>query len=283
MRRLAAALGFFLILALAGCASSDITDGWHMMAAAQQFRPAAGTCHESAVLEGATSDKTGYRPVPCTGPHMSETVAVFDLAPADAATTDKALAKAWSECSKRATAFLAGDWRTGWTAILPMLPSAEGWSGGARWARCDVVEVAGLDRLVVSRKGTMKGALKLGGKLRLSCANPTINNDDVLTGVKAVPCSTAHHAEFAGLFVTKKKNWTDLTLADKDKGCYPVIAKFAGVPSSDVQYRAGWVIIPPLESEWQRGDHAIRCFLWLDDRTATGSYRKAGTGKLSLN
>src|ERR1700754_2653271 len=171
MRRLAAALGFILILASAGCASSDITDGWHVMAAAKQFRPAAGTCH--AFLDG-TADEAGadeYKPVPCSGPHKAETVAVLDLTAAEAASSTPFINSAYAECAKRVNAWLGGDWRTGWTIIHPLLPSAEAQSGGARWIRCDIGELSPANRSVVERTGSMKGILKPGGKLLMACSN----------------------------------------------------------------------------------------------------------------
>lgn len=281
MRRLAAALGFGLILVLTGCASGDVTDGWAPMPAARQFRPEPGKCQADLDEASLLSAATDYKPIACGSPHKTETLAVFDLSPADASSTNRRLAKAYSECSKRTTAWLGKDWRTGFTTILPMLPSERGWAGGARWVRCDVAEVSPERGDVIERKGSLKGALKPGGKLVASCANPAVAGPDV-TDLNATACSNRHTAEFAGLYVSKKQNPEDLTDAEFGKGCYPVIAKFAGVPNdSDLHYRVGWVIFLPSDAAWYRGDHAIRCYLWLDEKK-TGSYRKAGPGKLPV-
>lgn len=282
MRRRAAALGLGLILLLAGCANGDITQSWGPMPAAKQFRPEAGTCH--ATLDDTAEETTAdeYKPVPCSGPHKAETVAVLDLSAAETASTTPWINSAYTECTKKVNAWLGGDYRTGWTVIHPLLPSSAAQSGGARWIRCDVGEMSPIDRTAIERKGTMKGSLKPGGKLLMTCANTTIGSDDGLDE-HPVSCASKHDTEFAGLYVSAKKEYSDFTRAEMDKGCSPVLARFAGVPNNrDLEYRVGWVAFQPDEHAWSLGDHAMRCFLWFAPRKVTGSYRKAGTGKLAI-
>jgi hypothetical protein len=282
MRRWVAALGLGLILLLAGCAHGDITKDWGPMTAAKQFRPAAGTCHTNLDEATLISPESDYKPVSCTSTHSSETVAIFDLSPTDAATPEKRQAEAYAECSKRTTAWLGKDWRTGWTTILPMLPGDQGWTGGARWVRCDVAEVSPESGDPVDRTASLKGALKPGGKLLATCANPTVKGPAV-TALHPAACSTKHIAEFAGLFTSKKSDPRAVTESEFGKGCYPVVAKFAGLRNdSNLQYRVGWMSFMPSEYAWERGDHAVRCFLWLPGKK-TGSYHNAGPGKLPIN
>ena len=67
-------------------------------------------------------------------------------------------------------------------------------------------------------------------------------------------------------------------------GCRSVIADFTGVPDDDnVRFRAGWLGFAPTPAEWDLGVRTVQCFLWLQDRPMTGSYRGAGPGKLPIN
>jgi hypothetical protein len=277
MRRWAAALGLGLILFSAGCAGggADITDGWRMMPAASQFRPDVGKCHAELIDLG---DAVDYRPVPCTSSHKAETVAVFDLTPAEALTADSRQAKAYSECSKRINAWLGNDWRTGWTTIAPVLPGELGWTGGARWVRCDVAQISPDEREVIARKGSMKGALKPGGKLQMKCTNSELADGDIVN-LRPASCTSWHNGEFAGLFQSKTRDQP--TDAQLEKGCYPVLARFTGVPNDrDLSKRMGWLAFASDDEGWYRGDHSVRCFVWFGDWDVTGSYRKAGPGRL---
>jgi hypothetical protein len=286
MRRRAALLVGALVLTVAGCGDrpagvdGDLTDGWRPLPAAQQFRPAAGTCHADLV-ESGTAEK--YSPVPCTGPHLAETVAVADLTGAASANEPEAgLTKAYAECSRRATAFLGADWRTGWVLMQPVLPGKNAWSGGARWFRCDVVETSPVDGKLIDRTKSMKAGLRAGTPLRMACADPKIDGEQV-TEMHPVACAARHKAEFAGLFQSRRTRSADITAAELEKGCGTAIAKFTGVPDDgDVQYRVGWLGFPPDDTAWRLGDRAIRCFLWLNGEPMTGSYRNAGTTKLKI-
>jgi hypothetical protein len=284
MRRWAATLGAGLILLLAGCSGgAAITDGWGPMPPAKQFRPAAGTCHAVLQESSEQSAQDDYKPIPCGGPHKAETVAVFDLTPAQVASRTPWINTAFAECTKRADAFLGGDWRLGWTVVHPSLASATAQSGGARWVRCDVGEIGSSGREVVVRQGSMKGSLKPGGKLLMGCATSTLTSDDDLDQHK-VACASRHDTEFAGLYLSKTAGWEAVSQTEMDKGCYPVLAKFAGIPNDrNLKFRVGWAAFQPDTYSWSHGDHAIRCFLWLDPQKVTGSDRKAGPGRLPIN
>jgi hypothetical protein len=288
MRRWAATLTcVFVLAAAAGCTSTppgidgDLTDDWPAPPAAQQFRPADHTCHDKLTQSVSPDD---YAPIPCDKSHVAETVAVGDLpgasglkSPADG------IDLAFQQCTKQASAVLGADWRTGWLIMQPVLPSTAGWNGGARWYRCDLAETSPVDGAVVDRTTTIKGGLKAGSKLRMACADPKIEGEQV-TEMHPVTCSSAHTAEFAGLWQTTAKTPDGLSTATVEKGCDATIAKFAGIPdNSSITARVGWLGFPPDETSWQSGDRAIRCFLWLNGEKMTGSYRHAGTKKLKIH
>jgi hypothetical protein len=282
MRRWAATLPCaFVLFAASACSGApsgvdrDLTDDWHSLPAATQFRPAAGTCHDDLSDEGALDD---YAPIPCTTAHVAETAAVGDL---PGAARDSAAA--FQQCSKQVDTFLGADWRTGWLILQPVLPSTEAWAGGARWVRCDLAETSPIDGRVVNRKTSLKAGLKAGSTLRMACANPTIKGEQV-TEMHPVTCSKSHTSEFAGLYTTTAKTSDAVSATSVGKGCDTAIAKFAHVPDDgSITARAGWLGFPPDDTSWASGDHSIRCFLWLNGEKMTGSYRNAGPGKLKIH
>jgi hypothetical protein len=287
MRRWAATLAAALALAVSGCSDlpsgvdGDLTNGWSPPPAAKQFRPAANQCHPRLADESTIDD---YAPVPCARPHLAETAVLADLTGVAAGSSAEAnQGRAYRECSQRVTAFLGGDWRTGWLVVQPVLPSQQAWEGGARWFRCDVAETSPADGDLVRRSGSLKGALKGAGKVRMTCANPTIVSEQV-TGMRAMPCAGKHTSEFVGIFLTRKSSAAALTSAELQKGCHAAIAKFTGIPNDgSIKNRVGWLGFPPDTTSWKLGDRAIRCFLWLNGEKMTGSYRNAGTRKLKIH
>jgi hypothetical protein len=288
MRRWAATLTCaFALFATAACTGAptgvdrDLTDDWRPLPAATQFRPAAGVCHDSLATSGALAD---YAPIPCTETHVAETGAVGDLPGAAGLKTPAAAAtSAFQQCGKQVGAFLGADWRTGWLIMQPVLPSADGWKGGARWVRCDLAEISPVDNHVVNRRTSLKAGLKAGSPLLMACANPRIEGEQV-TEMHPVACSRAHTSEFAGLFTSAAKTSGDLSPGKVEKGCDSAIAKFAHLSDdSSITARVGWLGFPPDDTSWQSGDHSIRCFLWLNGEKMTGSYRNAGPRKLRIH
>jgi hypothetical protein len=286
MRRWVAALaGAFL---LAGCAThlpagvdGDLTDDWRLPPAARQFRPASNTCHDK--LETNAPADT-YSPVPCTESHLAETIAVDDLT-GGAAMTSAAQAQgpAFRACARRADAFLGGDWRTGWLVLQPVLPGEAGWAGGARWFGCDLAETSPVDGSLIGRTSSLRGAMRRGSALRISCADATLAGEQV-TAMHPVACSAGHTTEFAGLWESSVASPGSLTNTMMEKGCGGAIAKFAGIPDDDTLHnRVGWLGFPSDDNSWSLGDHTVRCFLWLNGDKMTGSYRNAGTSKLKIH
>jgi hypothetical protein len=240
------------------------------MPSAAPFRPDAGVCHREMIK---TSSAGRYDPVPCTGRHLAETVAVADL------TADL---EAFRECSRQATAYLGADWRTGWLVLQPVRPSNKAWAAGAHWVRCDLAETSPVTTAVVPRSGSLKDALRPGGKLLMACANPTVDGERV-TAMRPVSCAGNHTAEFAGIFDATGDDPAGLTTEDLADGCETAIAKFAKLKDDgNLASRVGWLGFPPDVTAWGWGDRAIRCFLWLNGEKMKGSYRGGGPGKLPI-
>jgi hypothetical protein len=288
MRRWAVTLTSVLALSGAAACSSgasgvdhDLTDDWRPLPAATQFRPAAGACHDELDQQGSLDD---YAPIACTETHVAETAAVGDLTGAAGwKTSAQGAPQAFQQCSRRVDAFLGADWRTGWLIMQPVLPSAAAWKGGARWYRCDLAEISPVDGHVVNRRSSLRAGLRTGGALRMACANPRIEGEQV-TEMHPVPCSGPHTSEFAGLYPTTARTAGAVSSAKVEKGCDAAIARFAGIPDdASITARVGWLGFPPDDTSWKSGDHAIRCFLWLNGEKMTGSYRKAGLSKLKIH
>ena len=271
-------------LLLAGCGSlpygidGNVGDDWPAMPTATPFKPGAGGCFDK--ME-PTAPLKEYAPFDCKERHVSEAFHVGDV-PGDNAAA--ALKTAGKECSKQADAFTGGEWRSGSLRLQPVLPSTEGWKAGARWFRCDLAQVEpGTDR-VVSRGGTLRGALTGAAPVALKCFNPSVRGTDVRE-MAAVACDKDHHAEFTGLWQAPN---IDLDELDSDErmaaGCRASIAGYTGVPDdNNMQFRVGWLAFAPSRGEWAAGIRSVQCFLWLADDAMTASYRGAGTAKLPIH
>jgi hypothetical protein len=280
------------LAALAACSAptgidGDLTNGWDVPPRPQQFRPLNGRCFDHVE---ETSPMREYAPIACTERHLTETYYVGDLTGASAAagaadpvTGSAAQRAAGLRCARQASAFAGGDWRTGQLTIRPVLPGPEGWAAGARWFRCDILQISLGGHQVTGRSGSLAGALRGAAALRLRCFDPTVTAERV-SAMRVVSCERAHHAEFAGLWAPP--NPTQALLDDDTKaapGCRSAIAAYTGIPDdSDLPYRVGWIGFSPTPDDWNAGVRDVRCFLWLDDVAMTGSYRGAGTRKLPV-
>jgi Septum formation len=276
------------LVVLTGCTTlpdgvdGDLTNGWNLPPKPTQFRPVTGRCFDE--LEN-TSPMSGYAPIDCAELHLTETFYVGDLTgPAAVSSTDLARSAAGSACTRQASGFLGGDWRTGQLQVKPVLPGPKGWVAGARWFRCDAAQIDLASQRVIGRTGTLKGALTGAAKLKLTCFNPTVQSNRVRE-MKAVACSAVHHAEFVGRWAPA--NPTTALLNDDAKaagGCRSAIAGYTGIPDDgNVQFRVGWIGFAPTDDDWSAGARDVQCFLWIADAAMKGSYRGVGAAKLPIN
>ncbi|MFY1694357.1 MULTISPECIES: septum formation family protein [unclassified Solwaraspora] len=289
-------LAVTVLTAAAGCglaprtAGGELTDGWAVMPTPKPFVPDVGACHP--VATNGTGHRDDYTPVTCDRPHDLETVfvgiftgthAVSDRAPAHGSAARRV---ARHSCDQRVRQFLGDDWQAGRVRLDVVVPSTAAWSGGARWYRCDVGEMTSMqDRSLVTRTGSLAGALGPDGPLRWGCFNPgsvSGGDVDVLT---PVACTQPHRSEFAGLYVESDLPY-DQFAANSDRvheRCRQVVAEYAALPvDDDLRYRVGTIYDYPFKDEWDDGNLTVRCLLWRDDPPLTRSVRDGGPAALPV-
>jgi hypothetical protein len=292
----AAALAGVLVVLPAGCSErvdvdGRIADDWRPIGEAEPFVPLAGACMSTGYTEVASL--SSYNPVDCAEAHYTETVYVglFPEAAAQAASPpaagSPAMRAAYAECDKKARAYLGDDWRTArlWLGVTRPSPSA--WTGGGRWYRCELVEVAPVGTFdeVQQRRGSLKGALTAASRLRLGCYTVRKGTGGGIGTMTPVGCATAHQAEFVGVYSAPdvaypKADARESVFLD---GCRAALATFVKVPyDSEIKFRSGVIWVPAKEAEWQGGDRGIRCYLWMDDRDLRRSMRDAGPSGLPV-
>jgi hypothetical protein len=285
------------VLVLAGCGGAppgvdgNLTNNWPAMPEPILPVPTVHACYD---LPDPTPGASTLPPVvDCGGPHTLETVQVGLFAGADAAAEmppsdgGPAQQRAYAECVKAAIDWLGSDWRTGRIGLDLVVPTSTQWDAGGRWYRCDVVEFADLDSYrVVSRTGSMKGALAGARPLALGCFKVTTKGQDIDT-VVASDCAAPHNSEFAGVwdappgaFPADPNQRQTAQLA----GCRGVIASFAGVPNDDkLRYRVGQITFGFTKADWDLGNRGARCYIWMDNKNFTSSLKGAGVRSLPIN
>jgi hypothetical protein len=293
---IAAVLGS-LVLALAGCGDSggadgDLTNQWSVVGAPAGFQPKTGTCHLSGFAEAGP--RATYEEVDCAQSHRTETtyVGTYSSPAADAdappATGSNGAKTAYKICDAKTTAYVGGPWRTARLWIGVTHPSAAAWSGGARWFRCEVVEITSIedDGGLTERTGTLKDALAQPlSPLLLTCYAIKTSTGGAIDTMPATTCTAAHNAEFVGVWTAGNLPYpqTDAQWVPFHDGCRKLIAPYAKVPDdSDLQYRTGVVSLPGGDDVWAQGDHGVRCYLWLDGTSLTASLKGAGVTKMPI-
>ncbi|MEV6370794.1 hypothetical protein FXF53_19520 [Micromonospora sp. WP24] len=288
----AAVVGTVAVLGLAGCApaglDAELTDDWPTLAAAETFVPDAGVCHLAIADVGYLS---AYSPVQCGESHRTETLHLGTLsgAAAQRSTPPPAgsvgLRAARTECDREVNKAVGADWRTGRLSVDVVFPSPAAWTGGARWFRCDVSEIASLDDPAISlREGSLRDALKGTSELAYGCFDPKVVKEDIEEMLPKA-CTAKHHAEFVGVYQAPDISYAEFTRTTlrAHKDCRKLIASYVKVPNnSDMQYRAGTIFYHPFEEEWKSGNRGVQCFLWVSDRSLTRSLKGAGSKGLPV-
>lgn len=283
-----------LLLATAGCGAPDVdgdlTDNWGPMAAATGFRPSAETCHLSNFA--AAGPRATYEEVDCDVLHRTETVFVGDYETDGAEpppNTSAAARKAYRTCDDKTTEYVGGPWRHARLWIGVTDPSPAAWSGGARWFRCEVVELDSIedDGALVQREGSLRGALtQENSDLMLTCYAIELDDAGAIDTMPAAECTEKHNAEFAGVWeapADASYPKGDTAWKEFHDGCRTVVAEYVGIPDDDdLQYRTGVVSLPGNADVWAQGDHSVRCYLWLDGAALTTSLKGKGTKPLPV-
>ena len=292
-----AALGLLGVLLAGGCGNAGGVDGnlvnnWNMIGAPAGFTPTAETCHLANFSMVGSRDT--YDEVDCELKHRTETVYVgtFEDPAAQAdepPAADSAGARAaYKICDKETAAFVGGPWRTGRLWVGVTHPSPAAWTGGARWFRCEVLEISSIedDGGLVMRLGSLKGALApSGSSLRLTCYAIQLDSAGAIDTMPAAGCRSGHNAEFVGIWKAANLDYPseDAQWAKFHDGCRELIATYVDVPDDkDLQYRTGVVSLPGGEDVWALGDRGVRCYMWLDGADLTKSLKGVGTKGLPV-
>ncbi|MFC7273809.1 septum formation family protein [Paractinoplanes rhizophilus] len=290
-------LAALCLMLLGACATpggvdGDLTNGWAAMGPARGFEPTAGTCHSSNF--SAVGARSTYEEIDCGLRHRTETAYVgtyaapaadADEPPVDGSAGAKA---AYRTCDEKTTTYLGGAWRTARVWIGVTHPTKAAWGGGARWFRCEVLELSSVedDGALVQRVGTLRNALADGSSgLLLSCYAVAMDSSGAIASMPGVACSARHNAEFVGIWYAK-----DLAYPRDDKawrafhdGCRSLVAAYVAVPDDkDLQYRTGVISLPGNDDVWQLGDYGVRCYLWLDGTDLTATLKGRGGKSLPI-
>jgi hypothetical protein len=293
MRRAMTSLVAAMVTAVlvAGCAGTggldgDLTDDWAALEAARPFTPAAGVCQVADFTDVVAL--AAYQPVDCAVAHRVETVHVGGF-PAERATPPAGgsaeLRGAFAECDTRTSGYVGDDWRAGRLRLAVALPSGPGWAAGSRWYRCDLTELDTVEAAAVpvSRTGSLRDALKAPSPLRLACQQTRGRSAGAVRTLLPVACDARHDAEFVGVWRAPERPYParDADWAPLYAGCRSALGRYVGVPDDvNLRFRSGVVVRPPGAGRWRVGDRGVRCYLWLSDRTVTGSLK--GTGPAGL-
>jgi hypothetical protein len=281
---------------LAGCGNPAgvdgvIVDDWRPVSAPTPFEPPAEVCHRADYREFATL--ATFDPVDCVESHRTETYYVGAFTGAAAGRTSPPAEgspewrTAYGECDKQAATYLGQDFRHGRLWLGVVVPSEAGWSGGARWFRCDLVVVANVESFgaPMDRTGSLKGVLASpGSPLVLGCYRVTAGADGTITAMTPVPCTTRHNSEFVGVYTAPATAAYPKADADWQRlhgACRKVVATYVRVPDdANLQFRTGTAVVPNLEDDWAAGNHGVRCYLYIREAAFTRSLRNAGPAAL---
>jgi hypothetical protein len=299
--RLRTRLGIMAALSLlvlaAGCGrptgvDGDLVNEWGAIDEPTGFTPVTDTCH---LANFATTGTRGtYEEVDCTLKHRTETVHVgtyqgpvaeSDTPPGEGSAGARA---AYETCDERTTQFVGAPWRTGRLWIGVIQPSSAAWTGGARWFRCEVLEISSIedDGGLVMRLGSLRDALEpADSPLRLACYAIQLDSAGAIDTMPAADCTAKHNAEFVGVWTARNLDYPneDEEWAKFHDGCRELIATYVDVPDDkDLQYRTGVVSLPGGEDVWELGDRGVRCYMWLDGAELTDSLKGAGLKKLPI-
>ncbi len=285
------------VLLVAGCGKpggvdGDLTNGWGAMAAAEGFEPNTAACHTANF--NPVGARGTYEEVDCAQKHRTETVYVgtyespaadADVPPADGSAGSRA---AYSVCDQKTTTFVGGPWRDARLWIGVTHPTVAAWSGGARWYRCEVLELNSVedDGGLVQRDSSLRDVLAAGtSDVLLTCYAIQLDGNGAIATMPGVSCTAKHNGEFAGVWYAKDLDYpkNDATWAKFHDGCRDLIGDFVSVPKDDdLQYRTGVVSLPGGADVWAQGDRGVRCYLWLDGVELTSTLKGKGVKSLPV-
>ena len=285
------------VLVLSGCSGPPtVGDGrlgmdWAVLPTPSVPTPAVGVCtaFEGTPTADPSLDFLAGTVVDCSQPHLSETVHV-GVFPPDVDTDPDTVPMvggaryryAYTVCQEAAVEFLGGDPHASRLAVLPVMPSERQWAGRARWFRCEVMELAGLDRTAVARTGSLRDALAGTGPLTTTCADVTFNEGrtEVLAATFA-SCDDEHDVELTGAITLPDGDYPgiDQLVELVDERCREVGAAYVGIDADDllpVGSETFQFAAPISEEMWAAGERSTWCFYGSLTQRRTGSVRGHG-------
>ncbi|MFC7244674.1 septum formation family protein [Catellatospora aurea] len=275
-----------LNVALAGCGSElpdgadgKLADDWVPMAQVKAVVPEVGSCYDS---RPAPSVNSFVKPVSCSEKHLAEVGHVGTFT-GDSEPGTEQLAAAYAECDTKTADYLGGPWWRWRLQLHLTIPMSRAWDGGARWFRCDLVEVsaANYDEAWTERTGSLKGDKPAA--LLVGCANAVSRNDHIEEMTEAA-CSSAHNAEYIGFFRAPRtlpypesdRQWFALY-----RQCSELATGYVGVSMSQ-WYRLSTIAWPAYPEAWAAGDRRVRCTVYFGTKkikkTAKGTKGKGLPG-----
>ncbi|GAA2354534.1 hypothetical protein Cme02nite_47640 [Catellatospora methionotrophica] len=271
-------------LALAGCGQAlpaevdaALVDDWKPVAEVTGWTPEAGACLATVSVDIALRSAAVKD---CAEPHYGEVVHVGKF-PGDTYPGPKEKAAALYECDLKAMLYLGRAW--GHAAKLELrlsTPKVDTWTSGARWYRCEISEQASTEdaERFVLRTGSLKGAIPPA--LLNNCVKAVIA-DDAVSRMDDIACTTAHNAEYVGVFREpataaypdgSAKTWDRL-----HKTCGTLITQYLGVPASRAVYY-GSIALPASGERWAAGDHTVQCAVFFDKTLRKSARDSKGKG-----
>ena len=204
-------------------------------------RPRAGSCHRLDFDE-ALAPTAGLDAAACGKRHTSETYAVGrvdaladgHLLAVDSARVQRQVATTCPAALPGAVGGTVSDVRLSMLRPVWFTPTVEESDAGADWYRCDVVVLAGADRLLPVT-GSLVGVLDSpeGGDAYGMCG--TAGPDD--ERFRRVPCGEPHA-------------WRAFQVIDLPAGPYPGRGAIADAGSAPCQDAAAAIAADPLDYEW---------------------------------
>lgn len=274
-------VGAFAVALAAACApgggDGDLTDEWPAMPTAVVPRPAPGACHSATGTNAFELVVTELSQAKCDEAHATETVHVGDFGGADAggqappAGDSAGTRAAFTACDAAAKDYLGDDWRAGRLRLFVFAPTAKQWAGGARFYRCELIELSQESGKLVARTGSLRSALSGTRPLAVSCMNDSGKDDKSIDEIAFVECAAAHTGEFVGVHTVTPAGRAYPGTAQRDRmvldGCKRLGATYLGISLSQWPQGLSWFFWGPAETGWKGGNQGYRCYVGVFDRS----------------
>jgi hypothetical protein len=232
------------------------------------FLPGVGQCHDAQPIR-LTREAFALRD--CAQTHAYQVVFVGEVTgrparlPAPPEVGSDHQRDLWARCDEGFTDFFGGDWKQWRLKLKISFPSVIAWDTGQRWFACHAAAIDDFRWYNVATTGSFENGASSRSDLKLGCLQwvqgPTV--------YKA--CHEPHNAEFVTVFkaITKVKDPEFEQLTEEHTVCKEHAQLLAGTSVSLVSLV--WV---PRETDWQMGDNHVRCFLMVQGKPVTKSFRK---------